>query len=386
MAQCLRQEPLTAQQLKRLADHKYSASGRSLLEPPLQIFWNWIVEHIPLWLAPNTITITGLLINISTTLVLVYFCPTATEEAPFWAYLLCALGLFVYQTLDAIDGKQARRTNSSSPLGELFDHGCDSLSIVFVGVGTCIAVRLGTYPDWMFFSCFISMFMFYCAHWQTYVSGSLKFGKIDVTELQVSVMIIFSMSAVCGAALWDYELPYIGLTLKAFPVLGIIGGAILSLSSYFHIIFSGGIGKNGSTIAGTSVLSPGLHIGLIIILAVMIYKKSATQLFQQHPCLYVITFGFVSAKITNKLVVAHMSKSEIFLQDTAFIGPGLLFLDQYFNSFIDEQIVIWIALIISVFDFLRYSVGLCIQIADHLNIHIFSLTPQAPEQVENHHD
>lgn len=30
--------------------------------------------------------------------------------------------------MDAIDGKQARRTNSSSPLGELFDHGCDSLS------------------------------------------------------------------------------------------------------------------------------------------------------------------------------------------------------------------------------------------------------------------
>lgn len=50
------------------------------------------------------------------------------SQAPLWAYLLCAVGLFVYQSLDAIDGKQARRTNSSSPLGELFDHGCDSLS------------------------------------------------------------------------------------------------------------------------------------------------------------------------------------------------------------------------------------------------------------------
>lgn len=49
-------------------------------------------------------------------------------QAPTWAYLACALGLFIYQSLDAIDGKQARRTNSSTPLGELFDHGCDSLS------------------------------------------------------------------------------------------------------------------------------------------------------------------------------------------------------------------------------------------------------------------
>lgn len=60
-------------------------------------------------------------------------------QAPTWAYLACALGLFIYQSLDAIDGKQARRTNSSTPLGELFDHGCDSLStglLMFVYANT----------------------------------------------------------------------------------------------------------------------------------------------------------------------------------------------------------------------------------------------------------
>ena len=40
-----------------------------------------------------------------------------------------------------------------------------------------------------------------------------------------------------------------------------------------------------------------------------------------------------------------MAKSEMHLHDTAFIGPALLFLDQYFNSFIDEYIVLWIALV-----------------------------------------
>ena len=38
-----------------------------------------------------------------------------------------------------------------------------------------------------------------------------------------------------------------------------------------------------------------------------------------------------------------MTKSELYLPDTAFIGPGLLFLNQYFNSFVDEYIVLWIA-------------------------------------------
>ena len=34
-----------------------------------------------------------------------------------------AIGLFAYQSFDAIDGKQARRTGMAGPLGEMFDHG-----------------------------------------------------------------------------------------------------------------------------------------------------------------------------------------------------------------------------------------------------------------------
>jgi choline/ethanolamine phosphotransferase len=49
-------------------------------------------------------------------------------QVAWWIPLSCGLGLFIYQTLDAIDGKQARRTGNSNALGELFDHGCDSMS------------------------------------------------------------------------------------------------------------------------------------------------------------------------------------------------------------------------------------------------------------------
>lgn len=33
---------------------------------------------------------------------------------------------------DGIDGKQARRTQTSGPVGELFDHGLDSWSTMFI--------------------------------------------------------------------------------------------------------------------------------------------------------------------------------------------------------------------------------------------------------------
>ncbi|XP_034767274.2 choline/ethanolaminephosphotransferase 1-like isoform X2 [Acipenser ruthenus] len=380
--------PLSRHQLKRLDEHRYRSAGRSLLEPIMQCYWEWLVARVPVWIAPNLITIVGLVTNIFTTLVLVYYCPTATEQAPLWAYLSCAVGLFIYQSLDAIDGKQARRTNSSSPLGELFDHGCDSLSTVFVVLGTCIAVQLGTNPDWMFFCCFAGMFMFYCAHWQTYVSGTLRFGIFDVSESQICIIILQILTGTVGPWFWNDTIPVLNIQMKILPALCTVVGAIFSCTNYFRVIFTGGVGKNGSTTAGTSVLSPFFHIGSVIVLAMMIYKKSAVQLFEKHPCLYILAFGFVSAKITNKLVVAHMTKSEMHLHDLAFLGPGLLFLDQYLNSFIDEYLVLWIALVLSFFDLIRYCVSVCNQIASHLHIFVFKIKPPASvsnQQGQNHH-
>ena len=55
---------------------------------------------------------------------------------------------------------------------------------------------------------------------------------------------------------------------------------------------------------GTSVLSPLGPIGLLIGLAVTIWMKSPTDVFQNNIVLYIVSFGMASSKITNKLVVS----------------------------------------------------------------------------------
>ncbi|XP_049268721.1 choline/ethanolaminephosphotransferase 1 isoform X7 [Rhipicephalus sanguineus] len=323
---------LSQQQLKRLSEHKYSCSGSSFADPLMQPFWNWVTSKCPLWLAPNLMTLSGLFVNIATSLLLVWYSPTATQEVPRWAFLLCALGLFVYQTLDACDGKQARRTGTNTPLGELFDHGCDSISTVFVALAVCIAVKLGSYPGWMFFQCFVAITLFYCAHWQTYVSGTLRFGKFDVTEAQFSVMMIHIISAIFGSDIWATK--------------------------------------------GTSVLSPSIPIALVVVPAFIIYQKSSTSIYENHPCLYIIAFGMVAAKVTNRLVVAHMCRSEMDYMDSALLGPGMLFLNQYFNTFINEYIILLVCLVYSVADLLHYSVIVCNQICAHLQIPLLRIVPK----------
>lgn len=63
---------LSAQQLRKLSEHKYSCFSVSLLDPLLQPWWNWLVAQTPLWLAPNLITIVGLILNVVTTLILIW--------------------------------------------------------------------------------------------------------------------------------------------------------------------------------------------------------------------------------------------------------------------------------------------------------------------------
>ncbi|XP_047346756.1 cholinephosphotransferase 1 isoform X7 [Vespa velutina] len=372
--QFYKEKLLSPGQLKRLSEHKYSCTTNSLLDAFLQPWWDWLVSKVPLWLAPNLITILGLIVNIVTTLILVYYSPDAKVEAPRWACFLCALGLFIYQSLDAIDGKQARRTGTSTPLGELFDHGCDSISTVFVALSACIAVQLGYYPTWMFFQCFCAMTLFYCAHWQTYVSGSLRFGKVDVTEAQFTIIGIHLVSAIFGPKIWMMEIPMLGLgTLSCYVAAIFYAGYAHVFLQFCKVFESGGIGKNGSTIAGTSVLSPIIPFSFVVVPAFIIYRKSTEHVYENHPALYILAFGMVAAKVTNRLVVAHMTKNEMQYLDSSLIGPAMLFLNQYFNFFIKEYYVLWLCFIWVTLDLLRYSAQVCLEICDHMKIKLFRI-------------
>ncbi|XP_075972335.1 choline/ethanolaminephosphotransferase 1 bbc isoform X6 [Anticarsia gemmatalis] len=372
---------LNAAQLKRLSEHKYSCTSASILDAWLQPWWCWLVSKTPLWLAPNLITILGLIVNIVTTLILVWYSPDARQDPPRWSCALCALGVFIYQSLDAIDGKQARRTGSQSPLGELFDHGCDSISTVFIALGACIAVKLGEYPTWMFFQCFSAMTLFYCAHWQAYVTGTLKMGRIDVTEAQYSIMGIHLVSAILGPSFWatqvggGFELRY-SLALVAVAGVFITGGALSAA------IVTGGVGKNGSTVAGTSILSPVIPFSLVVVPAFIIFQKSESNVYQHHPSLYIMAFGMVAAKVTNRLVVAHMTKSEMDYYDWSLLGPAMLFLNQYFNNALPEYYVLWLCTLWVCSDLIRYCGQICLEICDHLKIQLFRISPLASERPE----
>ena len=77
-------EKLSEKKLSTLAQHKYSASGSTLLDPLMQRFWRWFLEAaVPLWWAPNCMTMVGLFSNIITACILVYYSPDAKQAVSF---------------------------------------------------------------------------------------------------------------------------------------------------------------------------------------------------------------------------------------------------------------------------------------------------------------
>lgn len=61
------------------------------------------------------------------------------------------------------------------------------------------------------------------------------------------------------------------------------------------------------------------------------------------------------------LQIAHMSKSEMGYTDFGLFGPVLLFLNQYFNNFLPEVFVLYLACIWCTYDLLIYcyQVSVC---------------------------
>lgn len=73
---------------------------------------------------------------------------------------------------DGIDGKQARRTGTSGPLGELFDHGLDSYTAGLIPIYMfSMFGRIDLSPLHMHFIMWNIFLNFYLTHFEKYNTG-----------------------------------------------------------------------------------------------------------------------------------------------------------------------------------------------------------------------
>ncbi|PSC75152.1 CDP-Ethanolamine:DAG ethanolamine phosphotransferase [Micractinium conductrix] len=183
---------LTKRALEGLRDYAYKPSGYTYLDELHQPIWNYITNNwLPLWLAPNLITLIGVSALVMAYVAAAVQLPDFAGSAPLWVYAGSAFATFFYLHMDCLDGKQARRTRNSSPLGQLFDHGCDALAVhlVLTNVACSLNLAMGWRP---IAAAFIIMVPWVLAHWEEYHTGIMVYGNgaFGVTEANYSVVLL----------------------------------------------------------------------------------------------------------------------------------------------------------------------------------------------------
>jgi len=263
-----------------------------------------LVSITPSWVAPNVLTLGGLVCNIASYVLGLYYMPNlgTYTEPPQWVFFMMGLLILIYIFLDNMDGKQAFRTGSSSPMGELLDHGCDSLTIAIYCLGSASAIQGGLWDAVIFVT--TGFIAFYLAHWQEYFNHYLDLGYLGPTEAECFVILLYWVTWIMGPAFWVTPVTLFGITL---PPNKIILYLALALSAFPPIIsFFTGLqlaNKNGiKTTTAMSQLIP-FTVSYVSYSLMIVFSP---ELYEAHPHMVLLTANLLFSYLTINCIVQRI--------------------------------------------------------------------------------
>ncbi|KAJ2018689.1 hypothetical protein IWW57_005201, partial [Coemansia sp. S610] len=189
--------------LPNLKKYKYQAIDKSLISKyVLAEYWNQLVKIFPLTMAANMVTLLGSLHVLVAVVLNQIYAPNLVEECPSWVYFTFSACIWIYGSFDAVDGKQARRTGTASPLGELFDHGCDSLVVSLIMTLFASTCQLGE-TWWTAALVFFALTNFYMSTMEEYHTHILFLGYFSgPVEGIISFSLGTLLTGIFGPAFW----------------------------------------------------------------------------------------------------------------------------------------------------------------------------------------
>ncbi|XP_072967041.1 choline/ethanolaminephosphotransferase 1-like [Typha angustifolia] len=297
-----------------LHKYKYSGVDHSLVAKyVLQPFWSRCVTLFPLWMPPNMITLMGFMFLVISALLGYIYAPHLDTAPPRWVHLAHGLLLFLYQTFDAVDGKQARRTNSSSPLGELFDHGCDALTCAFEALAFGSTAMCGRNTFWFWV---IAAVPFYFATWEHFFTNTLILPIVNgPTEGLMLIYVCHFFTFLTGAEWWaqDFrksipllswvpfvpETPLYGVVLLVMIIFGVLP----TIGSNYQNVQKVVQARKGSMLMALAMLFPfGVLLGGVLIWCYL----SPSDIMANHPHLLIVGTGFAFGFLVGRMILAHL--------------------------------------------------------------------------------
>eukprot|EP00899_Mesostigma_viride_P000848 jgi/Mesvir1/10764/Mv13830-RA.1 len=382
-----------------LRRYKYSGVDKSLMAKYIfQPYWTYIVRFFPMWLAPNLITLIGFSFVLLSCGMAAWFSPNLREESPRIVYLLHAILLFLYQTFDAVDGKQARRTNSSSPLGELFDHGCDSLSCSFQTLALASTLMVAYDGSlrviWLWF---LGVTSFFFATWEHYHTGSLHLGIINGPN--EGLFIIYTLHFITyftGPLFWwapFRDIPVLGALMPFIPEHVITMDVVLMImttvaliptvyANYANVRHKIQKDKRSLTSAFLQTIPFFLLISMVFIWGLV----SPTDIMRKHPFLLFMAAGISFGTMVGRMILANLCDEPLGMKTgmtlALFVLPLAISNALSAKLFADNRPLIpeiWMLVLYACYSaalHAHYCLGVIGEITTGLRIHCFSIKSQ----------
>jgi phosphatidylglycerophosphate synthase len=326
---------------------------------------------------------------------------TLSNNIPRWTFFFAAFCQFLYQTLDAVDGKQARRTRSSSPLGQLFDHGCDSFSVTFLICSVAEAAKFGEDSHTYFALVSIVCYCFWISNWSEYHTKVLRthMYNFGTTEAQLVIIGVLLISGIFGQDAWSTKVcdllpgfvvsdqpsvPFIAHALsqpiKLYVLYGFLGSFVLLAAFCFVTTLQAAKDKTEAVIQNVP----------IAMLFGFNYLWSSTELYYTQNSLVSLVFGLNFSLLTCRLIVCSLTEMRFpkfhkelvfFTIVTAVLRRDLFMPSLKFDFDIDYYILI-ISLVFTVLSSFQWSGQVIEEITSHLGIYCFSLEKRPKKKIE----
>ena len=267
---------------------------------------------------PNVITVSGFALNVIYFLVTLYYTGfSGSTNIPSWACYFSAFAYCLYITLDNMDGKQARRTKSSSPLGLLVDHGTDATTTFWItmGLGSILYFSDGISYTYLWL---MITFPFFLNTWEEYHTGELYLPIIHgVSEGMLLIAAAECISGYYGPSFWFQKFNIMGYEIQyniALALFGFTGGMFFGLMSIVKVC----------RFLGNRFLV-GLKDCVIYVLLVSSYLlvllKSDSTIAKDYPKILILTYGFCFARLMTMLQLSHLMSAPYNPYTLSFLIP-----------------------------------------------------------------
>lgn len=182
-----------------------------------------LVRALPATITPNQVTVSG---HVAIWLSFAWVLSRPSAPTALCAALAVAYAFYVVS--DCIDGMLARHSGRMSRLGELLDHGLDSLSIPLVVLGFGLVTQQ---PAWVLLtSTGVVGFMNFATLIHGYRIGYVHLGAIGIIEGILCAAALCGLAAVFGVE-WLTRPLAGGLSLSSWVLLALPAGGLSALVS-----------------------------------------------------------------------------------------------------------------------------------------------------------